>query len=355
MVPTISPIFSDIRSIKGSLDSIANGFDPQIKNPSDPWERRLNYPSIWIGIADVFDLQHETNFLVFASVMIICFWLCCFRLLITSSSIWVLLLAFSGSALLAVERGNTDIAIFSLLLVSTMLPIGWSAVVVWTSTALKIYPLFATIAFVRSKWVFVTMLAAIAGLLFYLWPELTNIRAGTPVSRSLSYGSASISAALLFRYELSVHPHLISAVLLLAACLVLTKPFLLDSQLSNENDRRLFYVGAAIFCGTFVLSSNYDYRLIFCMFCIPYVNFLKSEIVKYTILVSMLTAANQVPLHTVVGATGYSLNVLAKCVLFVGLSAMVLGLLKSEEPVKRVFRRFGLPNRNTESLKEGRA
>ena len=39
-------------------------------------------------------------------------------------------------------------------------------------------------------------------------------------------------------------------------------------------------VGSGIYVGTFVLSGNYDYRLIFILLCIPYLLYMKNKYLK---------------------------------------------------------------------------
>ena len=43
-IPTMSPHFADMRTITHGAESYAQGLDPMIENPGDPWHRRMNYP-----------------------------------------------------------------------------------------------------------------------------------------------------------------------------------------------------------------------------------------------------------------------------------------------------------------------
>jgi len=54
----------------------------------------------------------------------------------------------------------------------------------------------------------------------------------------------------------------------------------------------LMLVGAAIYVGTFILSSNWDYRLIFLIFCIPFLQQRPFPCARAVILV-MLPAMNE--------------------------------------------------------------
>jgi len=102
----------------------------------------------------------------------------------------------------------------------------------------------------------------------------------------------------------------------------------LGSHSASVSNIRFFNIGAFIFLGTFLLGSNWDYRLIFLVFCIPYVLALQSEGLKYSVLLSMLLATNQIPMEVVAGQIGVAINILAKCFLFVALGAFALKRLK---------------------------
>ena len=70
-----------MRTVQGALYSLNEGFNPQINNPGDPWGRSMNYPSIWISISELFNLQIELHFKIFVSLMVLLFLGCCFLML----------------------------------------------------------------------------------------------------------------------------------------------------------------------------------------------------------------------------------------------------------------------------------
>ena len=84
-------------------------------------------------------------------------------------------------------------------------------------------------------------------------------------------------------------------------------------------------VGAAIYVGTFILSSNWDYRLIFLIFCIPFLQQRPFPCARAVILV-MLPAMNETLLTYWFGVTGLVVAQLAKTVIFAVLSAYLLAL-----------------------------
>ena len=193
-VPTMFPEFADMRTVQGALLSLNEGFDPQINNVGDPWGRSMNYPSIWISISEIFNFEVELHFKIFVSLMVLLFLGCCLQLVKQYPSLTLLLLCFSGATLLAVERGNNDILIFSLLYLSVFVGGGFYILALLMAILLKIFPILAFPAFCHSIKTFSLMLAVAVIAVFILIPEFSNIRNGTPTSAWLSYGSASISA-----------------------------------------------------------------------------------------------------------------------------------------------------------------
>ena len=58
-------------------------------------------------------------------------------------------------------------------------------------------------------------------------------------------------------------------------------PNLRKKNLDNNNNYLFFIAGSTIFCGTFLLGSNFDYRLIFLLFTIPYLLDLRKSKKKF--------------------------------------------------------------------------
>lgn len=50
-LPSMSPPFADLRTVQGALATLAEGGDPRIANPGDPWGRAFNYPPVWLAVA----------------------------------------------------------------------------------------------------------------------------------------------------------------------------------------------------------------------------------------------------------------------------------------------------------------
>ena len=326
-IPTMSPPFADMRTVQGSLSSLDSGLNPQISNPGDPWNRRMNYPSSWSWIAKALGLQHESNFLIFVSATIAAFLLCCYFLLRQYPSITLLLMSFSNATLLAVERGNNDLVVFTLLFLAASSPVAVSMIAMFAATSLKIYPLLALPAFLGNPRHAAGMALLVIIAIAIVWPELSAIRSATPTSSSLSYGTPSIATGLLHKFGISL-PHVVLTVALITASFTMLALSWVKARLAtvdtNKHEKMLFLAGACIYVGTFILSSNWDYRLIFLLLCVPFLMKIKDIFVRFGLVISLLIALNFTPLVLALGSFGLAINMLSKVSLFVILTAMIL-------------------------------
>lgn len=340
-IPSLSPAFADMRTVQGALFSQASGLNPQDLNPSDPWRRVMNYPSVWIWLADWAGLENESNYLAVVSAMVLAFLVVCYRMLGRFPSSLFLLMCFSGASLLVVERGNNDVVVFALLYFAASSRAALSALAVVFSTMLKIYPVFSIAAFLRGRRRFLYMLALTPWVLLYLWPEVSAIRSGTPGSWMMSYGSQSVlylAEALGETFQAGA----LSVGLVLTALAGLSVKPIRDSLSFREGthlEERFFLIGSCIYLGTFLLASNWDYRMIFLLFCIPLLIKASSRSLRLGATTVLLLAANQFWVEEFLGRPGFYLNVFAKLALFVMLFAIALKLLYAM--VLESYRRFG--------------
>jgi hypothetical protein len=83
-------------------------------------------------------------------------------------------------------------------------------------------------------------------------------------------------------------------------------------------------IGAYVYVGTFILSSNWDYRLIFLILCVPYVMSANDRYLRILISLSLIIAFNQLPLYFALGPIGAGLNILSKCLLAVFFTLVIL-------------------------------
>lgn len=327
LVPTMYPPFADLRTVQDSILSLSQGFDPQSINPGDPWKRTMNYPSIWISIANMFSLNKEFNYLIFVCTYVLIYLGSCFSILRQYPSLWVLIAIFSGSSLLGVERGNNDLMVFSLLYFSSLTPALLSGAIIILATTLKIYPIFSIVSLHANKKILLTIVALVGIYFLTQIPELHKIRSATPISASLSYGAPSIVEAIQSKMKISISPWTLSlGMALIAIALGASNKIkhYISCETSSDGEFKLFMIGASIYLGTFIISSNWDYRLIFLIFCIPFIEKLVNRAIKIPLLIAIVLASNEMILTTLLGGrVGVFLCITAKCIMFCTLILLI--------------------------------
>jgi hypothetical protein len=351
-IPTRSPIFADMRTVQGSLQSEELGFDPQVKNPGDPWYRSMNYPKIWIWIAKLIQLNNETNYVVFICAYILLYLICCFFILRISPSLYVLLAVFSGASLLAVERGNNDLLAFVILFMGIYLSQNYfRAFSILLATILKVYPVLLVFIFIKKTKVFILLVLMIVVYFSITAGELKIIIEGNtaltdPASLFATYGLATTyqnTTQLLHlivrqpesTYEIYKYIPIIGSLLLIIT-LSRIKIIVNNSRPTIITD--LFVAGAIIFSGTYIITSNWDYRLIFLLFCIPYLLNIQNRFVKHSILISILISSNSMfvssnQIFELIGQFGISLCIMSKYYTFIMITSLLIKESKQYLPI----------------------
>ena len=285
-VPAMSPSFADLRTITHSIECKQKGIDPYRSRSCDPWKRLYNYPPIWLELGKFSVGSELTNAI---GLTLAAFFVLALLLIVDlrcGISAWLLLLAsFSPPVLLGVERGNTDLLIFSLvvLLFSFVAPTGLrSSPVIFSIgvvilTILKIYPVALITSLVpnRTKGILFATSCALVSLVALLltskW-HIIEVFENTPVSTWRSYGAAVIPIRLIGLSDIGVR--LSSAVLAaalgtsLAVLMYRYKSVLLPRFDVDQVHGALATACGAIYCLTFLAGTNFDYRLVFLLPCI---------------------------------------------------------------------------------------
>lgn len=337
-IPTMKPIFGDLRTVQGAYRSISLGFDPQIVNPGDPWNRPLNYSKLWLHIGEIFNIKVERNYILFVSSYVFIYLLSFFCLLKNFPSFFIFFCFFSGSSILAIERGNIDLIIFSLLFASTFLIRDcFKSLFIFFATILKVYPIFASITIMKNRKIFYFFTII---CLFYFglnYQEIIKMKAATPISIPMSYGTSNISAIFMKYLNLNISPNVLGIFMITLGFLIYRIKFISTAvtiKFSSIKDNKklyqdLFLVGASIYIGTFLLISNFDYRLIFLAFCIPYITKIKRNLISIFSLIMIVIATNQYALYLFFGVYGVLINIFSKCYIFVFLLLLTLKLFKN--------------------------
>lgn len=285
------PSFLDFRCYQSVIPTIEAGFNPYINNPFDQYNRPFNLPYIWIPIVSFMNLDNEIifNLVIFLFIFFYCYAVlkvinllnCNYTILIS------FFLIFSSSSMLLIERGNTDMLIFYLILYAALSTnFLKSSGFIFLASILKVYPIFAFFINFKSKKNFLlgAMFSVVAFVTFF--QKLKFFYSGTSSGNatSFTFGFSAISKGILKSLDrlninlpehylfnpLYIHITLIIIVLLfiLAVFLINKKNFFKINFTDIRN--RLFLAGSSIYCGCFVFFSSYDYRLIFLILTIPY-------------------------------------------------------------------------------------
>jgi hypothetical protein len=344
-IPTMSPFFADLRTIQGAISTADSGLNPQTVNPGDPWARTMNYPLIWLEIGRFFRIQEPVNFLFFGSVIVGSALVALFVMLVRFKSVFLLLMLVSGSTLLALERGNNDLIVFALL---TFVALSSSVLVqslLVLATALKLYPIAAMFSLKARRNQLLVIIAFQIAMLIVLFPQLAYLRGGNTASGSLSFGFSSIGALVeKFTREYlglnltSSHLTLVVAILSFATIFILhlkrVPPAVDALAVVGSDRRRLFLAGAGVYCASFTLSSNWDYRLIFLVLCYPFLMQLQSFVYSKLLPAFILTSLNYLALASILPDQVASLLVQAsKLSTFILLMSLVTTLLLSRDGI----------------------
>ena len=311
-VPTLYPYFADLRAIQGAVIGAPNGIDPQIDNPDDPWGRVMDYPKIWIQIGNLFQIGGEDGFFVFGIFIVSIFLLCAIHILWCFPSVVTLISLCSFSTILGIERGNNDLVIFILIYVSIFITKKYTKTAFFIlATILKIYPIFALLSIRGHRKQLITICGILLVYFSFIFDDLAAIRKGNSAEGIMSYGLGTFVEFLkqVFHHPIGLaHKNLLWMGLILTIVIFVVSLFLLKRSLiislhvlTSIDTRRtdLFLSGAGIYCGTFVFASNWDYRLVFLILCLPFLTKIPNAFLSIVLPFFFLVAMNVIPLSIV--------------------------------------------------------
>ena len=344
-VDTISPVFGDMRPLQGALSSLALGFDPYVENPGNLRGTLLNYPPVWLPIATFLGLGDETRYLTVILFYEVMFLAAVAYLLYRFPSWFFLMCALSGAVLMGIERANVDIFFFAVLVAAMLLPNGIRrAALILVSAVLKLYPILAAVSLVswgRKDLSLPRMLIlpATVSILFVIylalfWTEIMTGLAATAKAGKMSYGvwvlgflanerfpALPVSLPLLYAGYAGVIVLLVLVSRSLSLSLALPKRG--TDRVSQFADD-LFLTGAAIYGVSFLAGANWDYRMVLCLFCVPFMLRSRNGMVVLVFQVLLLLALNQFLLVGLGGVVGGAINVAAKTALHLLLMAALI-------------------------------
>jgi hypothetical protein len=272
-VPPLSEAFGDLRVVTTGWDCWRRGIDVLAGNPCDPWARPMNYPRLWL-LPGLLGLGESATVILGIAIcmgFLGAMMLLVGRLGLTDTIIYGAALA-SPAVLLAVERGNTDLAVFALCVAglaaiqrlgSAGTALGVALILV--ATMLKLYPVFALVVLVPRTRLVVVALAVAAIYALLTLPDLALISQGTPRPYLYAYGTVPVAVAA--KIGLRTVGLVIVAAALLTSSLGIVRRTAEAAVPSLALDA--FLVGGAMFLGTFLIGNNYMYRLLLTLMTMP--------------------------------------------------------------------------------------
>jgi hypothetical protein len=269
-----------------------SGWGQDLNNyPSEPY----NYPGSWARILAFFRVTEEQTVgigLALIALFAISYGILTYLLRINnisnSSIIIIFLTSLSPATFLAIERANIDLFIFFIVVAAIYFKSAdknlITACLIAIAAVLKIYPIGALIIFLiespkRMKPLFVSIFIVLIGLMSYA-SEFKYIYARTPTTYPYSYGVSVIPLLISNKLEIEISAFTsrivgITLVLFLVLLVIGIKKIVLPKRhkISWQNTITKVYedqitlslivMGTGVFIFSYMLGSNWEYRLIF--------------------------------------------------------------------------------------------
>jgi hypothetical protein len=225
----------------------------------------MNYPRVWLAPTALGLGQEATPAL--AMLLNLAFFVALLALIgpvgIGAAVVYIAALT-SPAVLLAIERGNTDLAMFALVCGSVIVSGRLAGLAILVGTVLKLYPIAAILS-VPGR----TRILVFAGAVAYGIVTLADIQlnlAETPRTASRSYGLTT-NATVLFPDMPTVVS--IGILVVVGAFAVLIVALRGERLRGSHVAQSAFIAGAMIFGATYILGPNWNYRLVFLLLTLP--------------------------------------------------------------------------------------
>ena len=323
--PQIPP-FSDLDSISKTLLSKNLGYDVYLENPLDPDHGVMLYPSIWLTFFEFFKLNTPIYFKAFNFFIIFIYFSILQDLYIKNSKklfkIILIIFFFSTTNFLILERLNIEIIIFCLIYFSVIFKNNFIKILFYISALMgKVFPIFSIFLFIQNKKVFFLSLFLSLIFLLLIRKEIYFMSMNIiEYARIFAYGSGSIAKAIYFfskEYNLFINDEnyvflKLSIIFLftVTSIVLIKKNFIFGKKVIEKNinlQDSFFLSGGGIYLGTFIFSSNVDYRLVFLLLTFIYILNINNNFIKYIYIFSCIIIFNSF-VFEIRGGEPYSLT-----------------------------------------------
>lgn len=330
-VPSLSPKMVDLRAISGATLSYIQGFNPHNFNPGDIKGRLFTHPNIWAEIGQFFNLTNLDNLYFFGTLMIFLFIFSNYFLINKFPSIILFFVSVSFPVFFAIERGQNDLIIYFILLLGIVLNYKTAFILFPIATLLKIYPIFSFSVFMKKRMSSLLPLFIGFSILLSNLQEINIISKISPKTYWYSFGASSLNVLL----KEFINTNTIWFIYIFSGIIILflissrrfSTIFSFDLDTRNLPDR-LFLVGHSLYIGLFFFTSSYDYKLIFLIYCVPYLVQKKEKQSKNILfLIFLVTSEELFNFHFALN--GVVLITLFKYFLFIILSLVFVNYLRT--------------------------
>ena len=186
------------------------------------------------------------------------------------------------------------------------------------STYIELWPLFSAIGFIKKK-IKILFLPFSIIFIFIFHKTISSPLMEPVISDWASFGAKSLSLDIKTSFKLNISYFVVVGTLVILTFFTLMiGSFKLDHKKKpSEFEERLFLIGSTLYVTLYIFASNYDYKLIFLIFCIPYLSLLKNIPTKWFILLNIIVASNYFLITYSLGDAGHYINIISKVTIFI--------------------------------------
>ena len=313
-IPPQTP-FSDLKAHIHFYQCYINGVDIYNDNCNLIPQGNANistHPKIWLHLVSILNLDNEKFYFFFIFLAFTFYFI--FLISIFSSfknlesKFLFLIFTFSTTNFILLERFATDIIIF--IIVFIILNINKKniqACLIFFGILLKYYPVFLTSIFINNKKYLIIMSSIFSLFLIFFYIDQIKLVSSNilEVALMIAYGTRSISKAIYhlsneydlffkkFNYEIYRDALIYLSVIYSSLLAVIGYICQCEFKIKLNDKFNIYFLGgSSLYVGTYIFGSNFDYRLIFLIFTIPYILNIKKTFLRNLILISYIFSLN---------------------------------------------------------------
>ena len=281
--------FLDTHAVLSAVQCINMGVDAYLTNPCDHLQRAYTYSPLWMGLT-VFSVTEA--WLVPVGLAVDCAFLASLFLLpaprSNAAALVLTLTTVSGATAFALERGNTDLVLFTLVAMTATLltrsprarALGYAFA--FLAGLLKYYPMVVMAVAARETprrliTIFVVALGALALFIGVVWTDLLKAFSNIPGGSYSGdmFGSVNVAGLLSVLFEgdsrVRVVAHVSMGIVAVAVAAVLAFRRSTSAALARltDNEAAFLQVGSLLVLGCFFAAQNIGYRAVHLIICMP--------------------------------------------------------------------------------------